>query len=123
MESYWTEVVKLLELSDFAVVLTLTDTGDGVIAHDRFMPRVLVFHNDDERRDFEHFLKSVREEFEFRVADVKERYLQLPDNYSERGRKYLADQIKHVTILQELLEEYRNGRWADNRAGKTSRIW
>lgn len=86
--------------------------ADARLARDRFLEMIVLFESEDERSDFEHYLKQSKDEFVKRYSDQDAPYgpERLPETYAERGRVMLGSQMRAIPAIKSMLEDYRRGK-------------
>lgn len=98
------------------------DSGGEQTAYKKFVKSILVYESEDERKDFEDFLQCNRREFEERVARQNEPYIWIKSERQVNKDAY-AMQLKQISVLRDMLDEYRYGRMIESRVGSISHDW
>lgn len=89
--------------------------GDEEVAHNRFLRCVLVFDSEIQREDFEDFLRSVKTEFERRVAETADPFINMYGRETPQAEENYKKLLKQVFVLKELFSEYLAGRKGETR--------
>ena len=82
---------------------------DARIARKRFLETVVIFQDEEERKDFETFLRERRFEFDSEMSATPDPYgaERLPEDYPQEAKDQATRELKAIPILKRMLEEFR----------------
>ena len=82
---------------------------DARIARKRFLETVVIFQDEEERKDFETFLRERRFEFDSEMSATPDPYgaERLPEDYPQEAKDQATRELKAIPILKCMLEEFR----------------
>lgn len=92
------------------------------IASNRFLRGVLVFDGEEQREDFEVYVRSIRKEFEGRVSEMADPVINMDGCETSWAAEDYKKSLKQARVLKQVLSEYLTGRNNENRV-KTTFDW